>query len=147
MARIKEELYHLTEQDSNITKANATASAWSDLYKFQVPVGTSHVLQPGHAFSLYLLNTSSTENAATALIKIERRDSSEQDKEVIYGPTIYAKAKEFQDRQKMAFLNLVSPVKVTEKQWLVVMVNGATAAGTASSYFDLETVRVRETLS
>ncbi len=143
---ILDEPFDLTDQDSNITKANATASSWSDLYKYQVPVGIGHVLQAGHTFSVYLKDTSATENASTDLIKIEVRDSSEQDKRTVYGPAIYLKCKEFQDRDKMARLNVAAPVPVLERQWIAVMVNGASAAGTANSYFDLAINRIRQSL-
>jgi hypothetical protein len=143
---IKDEPFDLTDQDSNITKANATAAVWSDLYKYQVPVGCGHVLQAGHTFSIYLMNTSSTANAGTDLVKIERRDSAEQDHETIYGPAIYGRCGEFSDRNKLARLNVSAPVKVLERQWIVVMVKGATAAGTASSYFDLAINKVRQGL-
>jgi hypothetical protein len=141
-----DEPFDLTNQDANITQANATAAAWSDLFKYQVPVGVGHVLQAGHTFSLYLMNTSSTANAATDLVKIEVRDSSEQDKRTVYGPAIYGRVGEFADRNKIARLNVSAPVPVLERQWIVVMVKGATAAGTASSYFDLAINRVRQPL-
>jgi hypothetical protein len=141
-----DEPFDLTDQDANITKANATAATWSDLYKYQVPVGVGHVLQAGHTFSIYLMNTSSTVNAATDLVKIEVRDSSEQDKRTVYGPAIYQRVQEFQDRNKIARLNVSAPVPVLERQWIVVMVKGATAPGTANSYFDLAINRVRQPL-
>lgn len=141
-----DEPFDLTDQDSNITKANATAATWSDVYKYQVPVGVGHVLQAGHTFSIYLMNTSSTVNAATDLVKIEVRDSAEQDKRTVYGPAIYQRVQEFQDRNKIARLNVSAPVPVLERQWIVVMIKGATAAGTASSYFDLAINRVRQPL-
>ncbi len=143
--RIIDEPFDLTEQDSNITKANGTDAAWSDMYKFQVPVGIGHTIQPGHSISMYL-DKAGTESAATSLVKIEVRDSSEQDKRAVYGPAIYQRVKEFQDRNKLARLNVSAPVPVLERQWIVVMIKATTAPTTVNSYFDLAINRVRRAL-
>ncbi len=87
-----------------------------------------------------------TESAATSLVKIEVRDSSEQDKRAVYGPAIYQRVKEFQDRNKLARLNVSAPVPVLERQWIVVMIKATTAPTTVNSYFDLAINRVRRAL-
>jgi len=143
--KVLEEPFDLTDQDSNITKSNATDSAWSDMYKYQVPVGIGHTIQPGHFISAYL-DKAGTETSATALVKIEVRDSAEQDKRTVFGPAVYAKIKEFQDRNKIARLNVAEPVPVLERQWIVLMVSAATAPTTANSYFDLAISRIRRAL-
>ena len=112
-AGIIDEPFDLNDGDSNVTKANATAAVWSDLYKYQIPVGIGHVLQAGHTFSITLINTSGTVLANNDQVKIEVRDSSEQDRRTVFGPASYIRCQEFQDRNKLARLNVSAPVSVS----------------------------------
>jgi hypothetical protein len=143
---IVREPFDLTDQDPNITKANAAAAVWSDVYKYQAPVGVGLILQADHMFSIYLADTLGVESAKFDLVKIEVRDSSEQDKRTVYGPAYYLKAKEFQDRNKIARLNVSAPVPVLERQWIVVMVKGTTIPSTKNSHFSLLTERLMQSL-
>lgn len=147
MPKVMEESYQISSVDTGrLTIANATASKWSDMWKYQVPTGEAIILKPGHHFSIYLdTSTGSSEAtpAGTPRIKIEVRDQSEQDAKGVFGPRIYASCKTFDDVTKMATLDLQSDMSVEEKFWIVVMVYHTTQVLYSDSYFELEAVRVR----
>lgn len=144
--KIIEEPFHLTNADPGITSADGTADTWSDIFKYQVPQGVTHMLKPEHTFSAYF-NDGSEIAAPEAQVKIEVRDPSEQDKRPVFGPAMYARVKEFSEKSKLAKLNVSSDgMQVKPRDWIVVMVkdNGTVAA--ADSYFDLHINRIRESV-
>ncbi len=145
MPKVVEESYEISSVDTtNLTLADATASKWSDIWKYQVPTGEAIILKPSHHFSIYLdESTGSTEAEAVARIKIEIRDQSEQDSKNIFGPTLYASCKDFDNVDKMATLDLQNDVSIEEKFWVVVMVYHTDQVVYAYSYFNLEAIRVR----
>jgi len=146
MPKVVEEAYEISSIDTtNITAADSTASKWSDLWKFQVPTGEAYILKPSHHFSVYLDEATGTTEAGAgdARLKIEVRDQSEHDAKSIFGPSLYASCKDFDNVTKMATLDLQNDVSVEEKFWIVVMVYDATAQAVAYCYFNLEAVRVR----
>ncbi len=151
MGKIKAEAWALTSADTTSipsgNRADATASKWSDIWKYQVPSGQAHILQPSHRFSVYLdTSTGSSEIAATAQVRIEIRDQSENDHKVIFGPVMYVQCKEMQDVRKIATLSLQKDMPVDEKFYIVILVNYSTAAVEAYCYFKLDTIRIRSTL-
>ncbi len=148
---ILEEPFRLTNADPVIVAANSAAVArWYDLWTYQVPNGMSLVLKPTDAFSVYLdRSTGSTEISQTAArVKIEKRDSSQSDIQLVYGPTLYKEAIEFQDINKFARLRLpASVVVVNEREWLAISIYYATyAAVVAYCYFVLQTTRIRKAI-
>lgn len=148
MPRPVEERWSLTQaQTADITEADGTASKWSDIWKYQVPTGVGHVLLPTHTFSAYLEDASTEVGSGTCRVRIEVRDSSEQDSKVVFGPSLYITVKEFQDTQKIARLDLEKPVPVTERMWIVVAVYDDGAIDASDSYFELAVNRIRQTLT
>lgn len=145
MPKVVEESYEISSVDTtNLTLADATASKWSDIWKYQVPTGEAIILKPSHHFSVYLdEGTGSTEAEAVARVKIEIRDQSEQDSKNIFGPTLYASCKDFDNVDKMATLALQNDVSIEEKFWVVIMVYHTDQVVYAYSYFNLEAIRVR----
>ena len=145
---IKEEAYSLTQLESSsyLTSADATASKWSDLFKYQVPVGQAFVLEPTSKFAAYLDTNVGSSEASVGItrVQIEVRDQSESDKTVIFGPSLYAAIREFQQDDKMARLRVNKPIVVPERFFIVIMVYHTTAIVYAYSYFKLETKRIRE---
>ena len=132
--------FHLTQADGNITKTNGVANTWSDIWKYQVPQNTEVLLQPGDLFSAFLKDTSPAEcGEDTCYAKIEVRDPSEQDKELVFGAAIYKRIKEFQDRTKMAKLAITATRRIFPRQWIVIVVKYDAAVDCATSYFDLFT--------
>lgn len=145
--KILEEPFHLTDADANVSGANTTAATWSDMFKYQVPQGVVHLLKPEHTISAYLKDASLEITAPDAQIKIEVRDPAEQDKVVVFGPAMYQRVKEFQDKTKMAHLAVPTaghPVRA--RDWIVIMVKDDAAVIAATSYFDLLINRIRESV-
>lgn len=133
--------FHLTQNDGNVTKGNGTASTWSDIWKFQVPQGTGLILQAGDLLSAYISDGAEV-GQYNCYLKVEVRDPSENDVELVYGPGLYKKVREFQDRNTMARLAVAGPVKVYPRQWVVIAVYDDGTVAYASSYFDLFTSKI-----
>lgn len=150
MPKIVEEAFHLTnnEPTANLTVADGTASSWSDIWDYQVPSGLGHVIRPEHTVSMYLEDTSPAEiGNGTGRVRIEIRDSSDQDRRVIYGPAPYITVRAFTDVRTMARFNVTQPVPVLERQHLVILVNDDATIDESDSYFDLAIARTRKTLT
>jgi len=143
---VKTETFHLSRSDSAVTETDGTASAWSDIWDYQVPTGVAHVLKPEHQFSAYLEDASAEVGSGTCRLRIEVRDQTESDRRVVFGPVQYVRIKEFQDKRKVAVLNVPAPVPVKERSHIVVVVYDDGAIDASDSYFDLEMERVREAL-
>lgn len=146
-----DELYPITNTNADVTGANGTAAVWSDVYSYKVPAGFKHVLLPTHAFKFSGYDTAGTPAvlADTDQIMIEVRDAAGVDgsKDVIYRG-LYVHSKEFQDRDKIARLQVPGYVEVDEGWFIVIRVKSAVAMDFdhANSYFVLETQRIRQTV-
>jgi len=151
MAKIIEEAFDLTQESSDVTQADTTAAEWGDLFLYQCPTGTSLVLKPTDTISMYIKETDGTAMADNMQVKIEVRDSTQSDKKTPYGPALYKTVQEFQDQRKMARLQ-ISPtdgvIHIREKMYIAIMVKSGASYGADkdTSYFDLATTRVRQTL-
>lgn len=125
---------------------DGTADKWSDIWCYQVPTGTAIILKPSHRFSCYLSEVGGTGAVAagTGRIKIEVRDQSQGDSKTIFGPALQEVCAEFQDKDKMATLDLQSDMSVEEQMWICVMCYIVSDYHDESDcYFKLETVRIR----
>ena len=132
--------FHLTQADGNITKTNGVANTWSDIFKYQVPQNTEVLLQPGDLFSAYLKDTSPAEcGEDTCYVKIEVRDPSENDHELVFGAATYKRIKEFQNRNEMAKIVITTARRVLPRQWIVIVIKDDAVVSYATSYFDLFT--------
>jgi len=138
--QVKLEVFHITQSDGNITAGNGTANLWSDIWKYQVPQGVGLILQAGDTLSAYLAAAGPTEiSKYLSYVKLEVRDPSEQDIVRVYGPALYQKLVEFQDRTLLARLNVLKPEKVYSRQWIVLSLKSTSTTLAALSYFDLVT--------
>lgn len=149
--RIKEESWDLTSADiiaiPAANRANGIANVWSDIWKYQVPVGQSLILKPEHHLSVHLRDTTMTEvDDGTCQIKLVMRDQSLQEEIPIYSPALYIDSKEFRDTKKKATLALTQPRTIPELFWLILAVKDKVAVSEANSYFRLETIRIRQTI-
>lgn len=148
--QIKEEAFDITQGDPNVTGANTAAATWGDVWDFKVPIGIGIILMPNHSFSCYLHSLAPAEAEANALVEIVLRDSAEREEKTLLGATLYKTVREFQDNNLKARLSLKEPVKVFEEQHIVVRAKVASGVdvtgGAVESYFDLESIRIRESL-
>lgn len=135
--------FHLNHGDLNLTRSDGTAAQWTDIWKYQLPQKQGIVLRASDVISMYLEDTAPAEvGGDTCYVKIEVRDASEQDKRLVFGPALYARVKEFQDRNLMARLPLGTPLKVYERQWIVVSAKDDGTIDESDSHFDLYTSKV-----
>jgi len=141
------EAFHLNQNNSDITETDGTANAWSDVWDYQVPTGISHIISPEHTLAFYIEDDSPAEvGNGDCQIRIEIRDTTENDRRVIFGPIQYVRVKEFQDSRSKAKFNVADDVVVKERYHIVVVAKDNGTIDASDSYFDLEMERVRETL-
>jgi hypothetical protein len=149
MDQIVEHPFRLTQKDPVISEADGTAAQWSDIWKYQVPLGAALVIKPEHFFSVYLEDTAPAEvGAATCRIKIEKRDSSESDVIILYGPDIYVASKEFQDRTLKARMQVPPEgIVINQREKLVISVYDDVATDASDSYFELNIAKIRKAIT
>lgn len=136
--------FHLTQSDPNITEADGTANLFSDIWKYQVPIGVTHVLKSGQTFSAYLEDSTNVQvGNATCRVQIEVRDPAEQDSMIVFGPTLYIKVKELQDATLKARISVAEDFVVPERYWIVIMARDDAAIDASDSFFDLLISRQR----
>jgi len=152
MPEIVESPFRLTSDDPVISRADGVASTWSDLWKYQVPIGVSLILKPEHTFVANLEHTVTTGcGNATCMVKIEKRDASESEVVKVFFDLYYA-VKEWQDQSKMAHLQVPPEgIIINEREFLVISAfesAGAIQAVAAGdvSYFELRIAKVRKAL-
>lgn len=137
--------FHITEQDGNITEgSDGTTGVWGDVWKYQVPQGTGIILQAGDQLSAFLSDdTSPTEvGRYDCYVKLVVRDPAEQDELLVYGPALYNRIREFQDRNKILKLAIGAPIKVKARQWIVIAAKDVGTIDVSECYFDLLTSKV-----
>lgn len=141
---IKSTPYHITDEDKAITETDGVAAMWSDLWKFRVPQNVGIVISPGDTFACYLEDSSPAEVGldGSCMVRVEVRDAAEQHREIVMGDVNYRKVREFQDADKMFKFNPPMSVKVSERQWIVVMAKDNAIIDASDSYFDLLVSRV-----
>lgn len=138
--------FHITQSDGNITSSNGTANTNSDIWVYEVPLGTGIIIQAGDQLSAYLKDASAECGGYDCYVTIEVRDPSGLSVEQVFGPALYARVKEFQDRNKIAKLGVPEPVKVYPRQKIVVVVKDNGTVTVANCYFDLFTSKVAHPL-
>ena len=154
MPEIIEQPFRLYQDDPVIAVADGTAATWSDIWKYQVPVGVSLILKPSHTFACYLYESTSPGQCTqtNTMVKIEKRDASESSVTKAF-LDLYKTCTEFQERSKMARLQVPEEgLIINEREYLVISVydpdgavDEAGAAG-GDSYFELHIAKVRKAL-
>ena len=151
MPEIIEAPFRLTSDDPVLSRADGVASTWSDLWKYQVPIGTSLILKPEHTFVANLEWDTTTAGDQTCIVKIEKRDASESEVVRVFYDLYYA-IKEWQNKTKMAHLQVPPEgIIINEREFLVISgyeSGGNLQAGAVNdvSYFELRIARVRKAL-
>ncbi len=153
MPEIVEQPFKLNQADPVISAADGVANTWSDIWKYQVPVGMSLIIKRNHTFACYLdEGTGSTESGvADASVRIEKRDASESDVEIIFGPKLYTSVKQFTPFNRVAKFGVPEEGKIiNEREYLVVVIlNDAILTSASSSYycyFEMQIAKVRKAL-
>lgn len=131
----------LTHNDGNITAVNGVANLWSDIWAYRVPNGVGIVLQAADIISMYL-DDGAEIGRYTSYVRIEVRDPSQEATRLIYGPALYDRVREFQNRNTVARIGVPEPVKVYARQWIVFMALDDAIITTATSLLTLQTSKV-----
>jgi len=158
MLEALQEPFTLTKGDGNVTSTGGptVAGTWGTIYSYLVPVGIGHIILPGHTIAINAESVAAN-MPNTNLIRILVQDASQQDRKAILGPILYASLQNFTDRDQMARFNVPEPVKVYERQFIIIEWMGLEAAanpvlqtgcgGTnGETYFELAMSRVRQPL-
>lgn len=148
MPDVKEQPFRLFQDDPVISVSDGVANTWSDIWKYQVPQGTALILKPTHTFSAYIEDASTQVGNQTCQVKVEKRDASESDVILVYGPDLYYTIKEFQERSKMA--RLMVPAEgliVGEREYLVISAKDDGTIDESDSYFEMHIAKVRKALT
>ena len=133
--------FSLRNNTTGITEADGTANIRTDIWKYQVPRGERLVLVPGSPFFAYL-EDASAQIADNAIVEVQVRDASEQDRRTVLGPVIYQRVKEKQDRKLMAKLSIPEPLEIPERGRIVIVVLDDGAIDASDSYFHLQVHRI-----
>ena len=148
----KEEKFELNQNSTGITESDGLGATWAaDIWDFKPPLNTFLKLKPTDIFSCYLVGDDAAEMPAATQVRIVKRDAANEDAKPVLSACLYQRVKEFQDKGKFKRLTLDREVEVGPDEHLVVMVNGADAAGTgdldaSASNFRLQTTRRRRPL-
>jgi len=134
----REQRFQLVDTDPNITEDSTFGTTRRETWKYKVPDGTEIILSKGDEFSLYAEDSGDAEYTDPgALVQIEVRDASEQKVINVYGPNNYKCSTEFQERKKIAKLQLDAPIRVKSREYIVILTTddtGMDSASVANSY-------------
>jgi len=149
--KIKEELYYLTSNESDITETDISTGQtglWLQGWRWQVPVGIELVFLPEHYFGAYMEDDESPEVEFTVSdkVRILIKDQSQLDAKLILGPCIYTQVKEFQDETKLKYLDISQPIIAKENDWIIIEVNAATSMDASDCYWVLTCNRVKHAI-
>lgn len=147
---IIEQPFRLTQADPVISAASGVSGSWSDIWKYQVPVGMSLIIKPNHTFAAYLHDG---EECGTAVfsdcsVRIEKRDASESDVEILFGPKLYKSIRNFTPYNRMAKFSVPEEGKIiNEREYLVIVaLNDGTLTGATTSFFEMHIAKIRKAI-
>lgn len=129
----------ITQEDSNVTQADGTANELQDLMKYRVPKGMKIILAPDDVLCFYGEETDTTALQSSALVKLELRDATGEEKTPLVNSMQYANfAGEFQDEAKLIKLDIQGEKIVGEQEYISLMVKNPTPyCDKDTSYFEL----------
>jgi hypothetical protein len=142
------EQFRFTNNDPGITAQNGVANTWTDVWVYQIQKGNILILKNGDPFSLRLVDAAMAEPGSyTCRVKIEKRDSSGGNAQLVYGPDFYVASRELTDPKLLARLGVPGgQLLMTESQLLVISVLDDAIDTAASSYFHMYIGKIRPQL-
>lgn len=145
---VKETPFRLYQDDPIIEVSDGTANTFTDIWTYQVPQGMALIIKPYHTFAAYIYDAGAEVGDATCQIKIEKRDASGTDVEILYGPDLYLASKEFQEQVKMAKFTAVAEagVVIEPRQKLVITIKDDGTIDESACYFELHIAKIYKTL-
>jgi len=147
MPEILEAPFRLYQDDPVIAVADGVASTWSGIWKYQVPVGVSLIIKPSHTFAAYIEDGSAEVGDHTCSVRIEKRDASESDVAILFGPKLYKSVKQFVDTNRIAKFSVPEEgVSINEREYLVVVAYDDGTIDESDSYFEMHIAKVRKAL-
>lgn len=129
----------ITQEDSNVTQADGTANELQDLFKYRVPKGMKIILRPEDVLCFYGEETDTTALQSSALVKLELRDDTGEEKTPLVNAMQYVNFNgEFQDEDKLIKLNISGQKIVGEQEYISLMVKNPTPyCDKDTGYFEL----------
>lgn len=129
----------ITQEDSNVTQADGTANELQDLFKYRVPKGIKIILSPEDVLCLYAEETDGSAEQNSALVMLELRDVTGEEKKPLVNSMQYANfAGEFQDEAKVIHLGIQGEAILGEQEYISLMVKNPTPyTDKDNSYFEL----------
>ncbi len=153
MPQIIEQPFTLNQDDPVLSVADGVASTWSDIWKYQCPVGLSLIIKPEHTLALFLAVAGPAEIAAaagtwnTGMVRVEKRDASGSDVQVIAGPRIYRSFRQFADQERLAHFNVPAEgVIINEREYFVILAYDDGTISETVCYFEARIAKVRKAL-
>ena len=146
----KREKFELNSGVSGITELDGQGATWqADIWDFKVPNNTQIILSPSDTFAIYLVGDDAAEMPKQTKIRVVIRDVSNETAKPIIKDCNYQRFKSFADKKQIVRLEVPEEIVVDSEEHIVVMVNGADAAGTgdtdaSASHFKLVTTRNRK---
>ena len=146
------ERFELNPSTTGITAVDGNGATWNaDIWDFKVPFNTQIELNPTDIFAAYLIGDDAAEMPGATQVRVVVRDVASESALPILRDTLYQRVKAFSDVKKLTKLPIDKMVTVETDEHIVVMVNGADAAGSgdtdaSASHFRLVTTRKRKPL-
>ena len=151
------ELFRLTQNTTGVTaNTDATCENYAIRYSFapiwyyQVQTFEELVITPEHRVSIYIQDdeSSSAEWGDTQHVRVVVWDATMRRMQIVYQGR-YMQAKEEQDLEKMAHLQMNEPVRLKAGDWIYIegyCPNTIYTIDVSDSRFSLEMLRVRPTM-
>lgn len=146
----KTERCEINSSSTGITELDGKGATWTaDIWDFKVPINQRFILKPGDTFAVYLVGDDAAEMPKSTKVRVVVRDVTNEAAKPILKDCLYQRLKSFSDRNQLVTLEIAQPIVVDSEEHIVVMVNGADAAGTgdtdaSASHFKLLTTRERK---
>ena len=140
--KVREELYQFTQLEPGVEaqQAEPDASArptFTELYRYQVPVGMKYTFRPGHTFSF-----DSTLDP-TDLVRVEVRSQNQMGSVFLIESAMEDQVDEFTDIDLIKRFDISEPVVAEAGMWIVIGVIDAAAVDPDDCHFILTCDRQR----
>jgi len=151
------ELFHLTQLVTDITEKTdaqcenfAIRYTYAPIWLYQVPVGQELILLPEHRVSIYIEDdeVSPAEWANNEHVRVEVWDADLRRMQIAL-QCRYITAKEEQDLDKMAHLEILQPLRLRAGDWIYICgycPHTIYTIDVSDSRFSLEVIRVKPSM-
>ena len=127
----------ITESNSDVTAvADSTASVWSNVFYYKVPLGVAIELAPQNYFYIDWKDTAGNDHTNTGSFKLTKSNANNtEEREIISGPNTLFGGNIY-DRQEQPRFKM--PVTLNASQRLNIWINSALVADSGNTLFSIE---------